>query len=219
MEIKKDQIILRDIQIEDIDDYVRWYTTDTEWMNWDAPWESKEGIEIDELMWKIKGRINHNMNKHRSRLEVCLDSGKHIGWVTSYFINGDPMKVAVGIDIPEKFYRSQGNGRRALECWMDYLFSERQLFRLYTQTWSGNLQMIRLAARLGFQEIERRIGIREVRGDQFDAITYEITKENFLKVMSNKSSPSHNTVIAKRRSHQSLSRLKRLRSVNTKEVK
>ncbi len=24
----------------DIEDYVRWFTSDTEWGNWDAPWES-----------------------------------------------------------------------------------------------------------------------------------------------------------------------------------
>ncbi len=180
MIIKKDQIILRDLQIEDIDDYERWYRTDTEWMNWDAPWECKDGIKIDEMMTNIKRRINQGINKSRSRLEVCLESGKHIGWVTSYFINGDPKKVAVGIDIPEVCYRSQGNGRIALECWIDYLFAERGLLRQYTQTWSGNLQMMNLAKNLGFQEIERRIDIREVRGDKYDAITYEITKERFL---------------------------------------
>ena len=181
MEIKKDQIILRDIQIEDIDDYVRWFTTDTEWMNWDAPWDLKDEIMFDEMMTNIKRRIYQGTNKSPSRLEVCLESGKHIGWVTSYFINGDPKKVAVGIDIPEVCYRSQGNGRIALECWIDYLFEEHGLLSIYTQTWSGNLQMMKLAKRLGFQEIERRIGIREVRGDKYDAMTYEITKERFLE--------------------------------------
>lgn len=42
--------------------------------------------------------------------------------------------------------------------------------------------MMNLAKRLGFQEIERRIGIREVRGYKYDAITYEITKERFFEL-------------------------------------
>ena len=26
----------------DIEDYVRWFTAETEWMDWDAPWENEE---------------------------------------------------------------------------------------------------------------------------------------------------------------------------------
>jgi len=41
-------IVLRDMIRSDIDDYVRWFTTDTEWMKMDAPWESEIGVEEDE---------------------------------------------------------------------------------------------------------------------------------------------------------------------------
>ncbi|MBP5490257.1 MAG: hypothetical protein J6Y10_06625 [Lachnospiraceae bacterium] len=30
---------LRDMTERDIEDYVRWFTTETEWMKTDAPWE------------------------------------------------------------------------------------------------------------------------------------------------------------------------------------
>lgn len=39
MQIKYENIILRDIIPSDIEDYVRWFTTETEWSNADAPWE------------------------------------------------------------------------------------------------------------------------------------------------------------------------------------
>ena len=42
MKIKNENIILRDMIESDIDDYVRWFTTETEWSNTDAPWESIE---------------------------------------------------------------------------------------------------------------------------------------------------------------------------------
>ena len=32
-------LILRDMRESDIEDYVRWFTTETEWGSWDAPWE------------------------------------------------------------------------------------------------------------------------------------------------------------------------------------
>lgn len=48
MKIKNENIILRDMIESDIDDYVRWFTTETEWSNTDAPWESIESDEETE---------------------------------------------------------------------------------------------------------------------------------------------------------------------------
>ena len=48
MKIKNENIILRDMIESDIDDYVRWFTTETEWSLWDAPWEPVEGDEISQ---------------------------------------------------------------------------------------------------------------------------------------------------------------------------
>ena len=40
-------LILRDMIQSDIEDYVRWFTTDTEWGEWDSPWEGFEDSEED----------------------------------------------------------------------------------------------------------------------------------------------------------------------------
>lgn len=37
MKIESDNIILRDMIESDIEDYVRWFTVEREWENWDAP--------------------------------------------------------------------------------------------------------------------------------------------------------------------------------------
>lgn len=42
MQIKCESIILRDLVESDTPDYVRWFTTETEWSNTDAPWEPIE---------------------------------------------------------------------------------------------------------------------------------------------------------------------------------
>lgn len=41
-------LILRDMRESDIEDYVRWFTKETEWGNWDAPWEAFEASEEEE---------------------------------------------------------------------------------------------------------------------------------------------------------------------------
>ena len=41
MIIEFDDIILRDMIESDIEDYVRWFTVEREWENWDAPLRRK----------------------------------------------------------------------------------------------------------------------------------------------------------------------------------
>ncbi len=48
MKIEFDNIILRDMIESDIEDYVRWFTTETEWSNTDAPCEPIESGEETE---------------------------------------------------------------------------------------------------------------------------------------------------------------------------
>ena len=53
MKIKYENIILRDMIESDIEDYVRWFTTETEWSMTDAPWEPIESDEETErASWK-----------------------------------------------------------------------------------------------------------------------------------------------------------------------
>ena len=48
MRIVYDNIVLRDMIESDIEEYVRWFTVEREWENWDAPWEEKETTEETE---------------------------------------------------------------------------------------------------------------------------------------------------------------------------
>ena len=47
---------------------------------------------------------------------------------------------------------------------------------LYTQTWSGNVRMLRCAEKLGFVECNRGVGTREVDGQRYDGLTFRIQK-------------------------------------------
>ncbi len=69
-----------------------------------------------------------------------------------------------------------GIGTKALRAFMNY-YSENGVDALYTQTWSGNIRMIRCAERLGFAECNRIADIREVNGQKYDALTFRLSKE------------------------------------------
>lgn len=172
-------LILRDMIEADIADYVRWFTVETEWMNWDAPWETDTGDEVSERAnWSEYYRkvTQKPADRIRYKFEIEAD-GKHIGWVSAYtdtdFYDNPGETVAIGIDIPETKNRGNGNGTQALLQFMDY-YRKLGHKKLLTQTWSGNAPMIAVAKKLGFREVTRAVGVRTVNGKSYDALTFEI---------------------------------------------
>lgn len=160
------------IQPHHIPSYHRWTTTETEWQNWDAPWETEDWQDFVTRQEKNIGQPR----KIHYKLEIeTRIRGQHIGWVSSYNIDGDPTKLAVGIDIPPLAARGKGYGREALTAFIHYLWDATGLETIYTQTWSVNTPMLALAAKMGFEEIQRIKNKREVNGKPYDALTFAIT--------------------------------------------
>lgn len=161
----------------DIEDYVRWYTVETEWSDWDAPWEPIEETEesargrFTAYYEKVKGR---EPDAERRNFEIECD-GRHIGWVSRYTDLGEwenpGQYPAVGIDIPE--LEARGVGTEALRQFIEYLHAHGHNV-IYTQTWSGNARMLRVAEKLGFREVYRKEGDCEVRGKTYDALTLRL---------------------------------------------
>lgn len=168
----------------DIEDYVRWHTVEKEWQNWDAPWEKEDA---DEAIQRREWTAYYEKGKHRSddafrwRMEIEWN-GRHIGWVSAYCIDenyewigairdGQRSYYAVGIDICEPNAQGKGVGTNVLRAFMNYCLGS-GVDELYTQTWSGNLRMIRCAEKQGFALCRRNIGIREVDGQKYDGLTF-----------------------------------------------
>lgn len=188
MRIVFDNIILRDMIESDIEDYVRWFTTETEWSDTDAPWEPIESdAETERASWReyyeSMKDIPNDVRRRKFEIEW---NGRHIGWVGSYPIDenyewigeikdGQTVYYAVGIDICEPDVWGNGIGTNALSSFMNYCF-ENGVNELYTQTWSGNVRMLRCADKLGFVECNLNVGSREVDGQKYDGLTFKIEK-------------------------------------------
>ena len=172
-------LVLRDMIESDIVDYVRWFTKEIEWGKWDSPWEAFKSSEAEELkFWTEYYDSVKNMpdDAVRKKYEIVLD-GLHIGWICSYinlgYIENKESILAIGLDIPEKQHRKKGYGSEAFQMYIDYL-RKHGYKSFYTQTWSGNLAMIKVAEKLGFKEVCRKENYRKVNGKMYDAITWRL---------------------------------------------
>ena len=96
MKIKNENIILRDMIESDIDDYVRWFTTETEWSNTDAPWESIESDEETERKsWREYYESVKDLADDVRRWKFEIErNGRHIGWVLSLIHISEPTRQA-----------------------------------------------------------------------------------------------------------------------------
>ena len=121
-------IKLRDMLETDIEDYVRWFTSDIEWAQWDAPWESSFSNDENEERKEWKEYYNSVKdlpdNVERWKFEIEVDN-KHIGWVSSYtdldYLDNKENILAIGIDIPSVSDRGKGYGSAALKEFINYL--------------------------------------------------------------------------------------------------
>lgn len=186
MKICCDDITLRDMTAADIDDYIRWYTTETAWQDWDAPWEweEEEAFNAEEYRRKQLGKLSKPKDENRIRYHFEFDfMSRHTGSLNTYSIDEncnwtiDSNKLAIGIDIFEQSEWGKGIGGKAFAAFIKYYFSNGYK-ELFTQTWSGNIRMLRMAERLGFEIYLRDIGMRKVKGQTYDRITMKITVGN-----------------------------------------
>lgn len=175
-------VLLRDMLESDIEDYVKWFahpSDEIDWDKYDAPWET---VETDEDSERKSWREYYDYIKAqpegytRWKFEIEAD-GEHIGWVSAYdeleYIENPEKIPAIGIDIPERRHRGKGCGYEALSQFIEYLKAHGNK-SLFTQTWSGNTPMLKLAEKLGFKEYARVKDLREVGGKKYDALTLRI---------------------------------------------
>ncbi|MBU1143588.1 MAG: GNAT family N-acetyltransferase [Firmicutes bacterium] len=177
MEIKGKLVTLKMMTHQDIEDSILWFTQDTEWMNWDAPWEKGEPFDSEDYRKRKKLLIEtRNIGDFEPRLEIYYEN-IHIGWMNRYFINesfeydSKGKQIAIGIVIVHAKYRHIGLGYDAYMAYMNFI-KELGYTRVYTQTWSGNVPMVNLAHKTGFHLINRIKDCRMVDGVSYDALTY-----------------------------------------------
>ena len=195
--IRYRDIVLRDMVAADIEDEIRWNTVETEWALWDAPWEMEaELANFEPAAYREKelARLQRSKAVPRWSFELDTAEGEHIGSVSSYLIDahwnwvqqpapGQKVWRTLGIEINESCCWNHGYGARALTAFVCYLFSH-GVRELCLQTWSGNVRMLRCAAKLGFVECNREVGKRHVRGGVYDGLTFSLDTAAFEQYRS-----------------------------------
>lgn len=193
--IRYRNIILRDLKEPDIDDWIRWETVDTEWMDWDGPDLEAPPFLEEEFRAECAQLLSHPIRGFRNFFELDTAQGEHIGMVTGGLTGEDYEYLTreeiaagkkayhtIGIVICESGQWCQGYGTQALTAFCRHFINHgRKEIRL--QTWSGNLRMVCCAEKIGFVEINRFVGNRHIRGEVYDGLTFQLDLDRFHKYL------------------------------------
>ena len=111
---------------------------------------------------------------YRRTLAVTDREGRHVGNVMYYNVDHGRREAEIGVTIGLKEYWSRGYGRDLVRAFLDYLFSNTNLERIYLKTLDWNLRAQRCFEKSGF----RRLGAS--RRGEYNFILMEITKADFF---------------------------------------
>lgn len=178
------RVILRDLLPEDFEARRRWVTTETEWQDWDAPWEEKTIApqtpeEYEAARRRFLDSLAKPLVEPRDHLYIQLVDGPLLGWVSHYSYDPKARVTSAGINVCESGYWGNGLGTEAFRLWIGYLFTDYTLEEVRTATWSGNVRMVRVAEKCGFLLTKREVGCRKVQGGEYDGVEFTLTREKW----------------------------------------
>lgn len=173
------QVILRDWQYSDLDDYQYWQRPGHKWQEFDGPYYQYDFDNSENLRKKVEQLIDSKTVSNPRNILVIADitSNKIIGTVSSYWESKETNWLCIGIIIYDSRYWGQGIGFDSLSLWIQYLFNAHtEIVRLDMRTWSGNKGLIHLAHKLGFKQEACFRKARIVKGEYFDGLGFGILR-------------------------------------------
>lgn len=183
MIIQTPRLVLRDWQLDDLDNYAYWLQPGHQWATLDAPYYPGPDLsQIPTVVEKLRQQITaNNWPTPRQRLAIAdRSSDQLLGQVSWYWQSQETDWLSVGIVIYDPADWGKGLGAEALGHWSDYLLQQMPaLRRLDLRTWSGNKGMMRLAEKLGYQLEACFRQARWVNGQPYDGLGYGVLRSEW----------------------------------------
>jgi RimJ/RimL family protein N-acetyltransferase len=179
------QIILRDLNKADIDEYFFMKHPDQKHYDFNGPYFRKPSVEeIQTLIDSLRKKINANdFPIMKNRRLISNEQKELLGEVNWYWKSKETNWMEIGVIIFEEQNWGKGIGFQALRKWIDLLFADfPEIVRIGLSTWSGNIGMIKLSQKLGMIEEACYRKARIVNDTYYDSISYGILKEEWENI-------------------------------------
>ena len=176
-------IILRELEIKDLEDYLYWNHPLREFHKFNGPYFTKDNEdELTKYVASLKERFlkgEKNVVKNK-KIIANKDTDEIIGLVSWYWKSEETLWIEVGIVIFNEEFWGNRIGYNALKMWIDEIFEQNpQIVRIGLSTWSGNKRMMKLSEKLGLKKEALYRKARIVNNEYYDSVSYGILKEEW----------------------------------------
>lgn len=118
---------------------------------------------------EFKNELASDLRKDRHTQFLIVRKGEYIGTIYSYNLNRTDEYVFVTIYIAES-WRSKGYGAEAMIVFFEHLFREYNLYKVYVEVYSYNLESLNALSSGGFVEEGRFCGHRLYNDKRYDLV-------------------------------------------------
>lgn len=144
-----------------------------EWKKWDAPYYPHQAMSFEDFLPKGNTMVNSDQI-------WAIEIDHEVKGTISYYWEHEPSKwLEMGIVLHESTSWGKGIGTRAMNLWINHLFTTMPLVRVGYTTWSGNERMIRVGEKLGMKMEGRIRKVRLYNDQYFDSIRMGILREEW----------------------------------------
>ncbi|QLK05726.1 hypothetical protein BMG_2233 [Priestia megaterium] len=180
------KVLLREATQEDANTLYYWKYEEKkqEAKKWNAPYILEERLTKEKYMNSFDKE--HELFPDVPQLLAVIIDEKAVGTVSCYWVDKYTDWLETGIVIYDSDYWSGGYGAEAYGMWINFLFEFTPLHRLGMSTWSGNIRMIKTAAKIGMKEEARIREARIVNGEYFDSVKMGILRREWNNRMKQK---------------------------------
>lgn len=168
---------MRTIEEQDIDVlyHLIYGETNPEWKKWDAPYYPLEYESREDF----RRTVEKASSKEVPSWVIMEVNGQITGSLSYYIEDPQSMWIETGIIMYQSSSWNQGLGTKAMSSWIDYLFEALPIVRIGLTTWSGNVRMMNVGAKLGMQVEGRMRKCRIVDGIYYDSIRMGMLREEW----------------------------------------
>jgi RimJ/RimL family protein N-acetyltransferase len=118
---------------------------------------------------EFEAELASDLRKDRHIQFLIIRRNEYIGTIYSYNLNRTDGHVFVTIYMAES-WRNKGYGAEAMIVFFEYLFREYNLYKVYVEIYSYNLESLSALINGGFTEEGRFCGHRLYNGERYDLI-------------------------------------------------
>ncbi|MCL2841764.1 MAG: GNAT family N-acetyltransferase [Defluviitaleaceae bacterium] len=176
-------IYIRDIKIEDLDDYFLLNHPDREHHKFNGPYfASATEDELRERIQSIKTKLENKESNPlgNNKIIANVDTNEIIGRVNWYWKSIETLWLEVGIVIFNENYWNRGIATKALKEWVNQVFDDHpEIVRIGLTTWSGNIGMCKVAEKIGLIQEACYRKARIVNNKFYDSVSYGILREEW----------------------------------------